>query len=254
MADGTLVVEGLRKAYGGIVALDEVDLTVAPGQIHAVIGPNGAGKTTLVSLLGGAIAADAGRILFDGADLTRFPAHARARRGVARSFQITSIFPDMTIRNNVVLAVLGHEGLSHRRFWSPVSEDSSLAAAAESALAQVGLAASADRLANELSHGEHRELEIAMALAISPRLLLLDEPMAGLGPEESARMVDLIHGLHRTHAILLVEHDMDAVFALADRITVLVNGRVIASGLPAEIRSDASVRQAYLGEEVAGHA
>jgi branched-chain amino acid transport system ATP-binding protein len=216
--------------------------------VHAVIGPNGAGKTTLVAQLQGELAPDAGTIHFAGEDVTRLKPHQRAARGIARSFQITSIFPDLSALDNVALAVQAHQGHSFR-FWKKACADASLREPAMAALERVGLAHRAGMPAGALAHGEQRQLEVAVALATAPRLLLLDEPMAGMGREDSARMVELLRGLKGRYAILLVEHDMDAVFALADRISVLVYGRRIATGTPTEIRGNAEVRAAYLGEE-----
>jgi branched-chain amino acid transport system ATP-binding protein len=243
-----LATRGLRKNFGGIRATDDVDLTVAAGEIHAVIGPNGAGKTTLINLLSGRYRADAGEIVFDGRPVTGLPMAARARRGLARSFQITSVFLDFSVLENVMLAVQAREPHAFR-FWRPVAGDASLEEPAREALARVGLDGRADVRAGNLAHGEQRQLEIAMALATRPRLLLLDEPMAGMGAEESRRMVELLAALKAEYTMLLVEHDMDAVFALADTITVLVYGTPIASGAPDAIRADAGVRRAYLGEE-----
>ncbi len=247
MADALLETERLRKRFGGVVATDEVSLTVIPGEIHAVIGPNGAGKTTLIAQLSGELPPDAGAIRFDGADVTTLPAHARSARGIARSFQITSIFRNLSTLDNVALAVQAHAGHSFR-FWRDARGDAELRAPALRVLAEVGLAGRAGVVAANLAHGEQRQLEIAMALATRPRLLLLDEPTAGMGPEDSERMVGLLRTLKGRHAVLLVEHDMDAVFALADRITVLVYGRVIATGVPDEILANPQVRDAYLGE------
>jgi branched-chain amino acid transport system ATP-binding protein len=248
VADPLLEVRGLTKRFGGLTAVDRVDLDVLPGEIHAVIGPNGAGKTTLVAQLAGDLAPDAGRVRFAGRDVTRAPAHARSHHGIARSFQITSVCREFTALDNVALAVQAHAGSSFR-FWRPARRDPALREPARAVLAEVGLGERADVLAAELSHGEQRQLEVAMALATRPRLLLLDEPMAGMGPEESARMVALLGTLKGRPSILLVEHDMDAVFALADRITVLVYGRVIATGSPEAISASAEVREAYLGQD-----
>jgi branched-chain amino acid transport system ATP-binding protein len=248
MADALLEVAGLVKRFGGLLATDDLHLSVAPGEIHAVIGPNGAGKTTLVAQLQGELAPDAGTIRFAGRDVTRLASHQRAACGIARSFQITSIFLDMTALDNVALAVQAHAGHSFG-MWKAARDEPALREPARAALARVGLDARADVLAAHLAHGEQRQLELAMALATAPKLLLLDEPMAGMGKEDSERMVRLIGALKGAHGVLLVEHDMDAVFALADRITVLVYGRVIASGTPTEIRANDAVRQAYLGDE-----
>ena len=253
MADPLLAIDGLTKRFGGVVASDEITLDVPTGELHAIIGPNGAGKTTLIGELTGEITPDAGRIRFDGRDITALPIWRRSALGLARSFQITSLFADFTALDNVALAVQAHSGHSFR-FWRAARSEPELREPARAALARVGLADRADMLVARLSHGEHRQLEIAMALATSPRMLLLDEPMAGMGPEESARMVRTLHDLKQDLTILLIEHDMEAVFALADRITVLVYGRVIASGPPAAIRANAEVRKAYLGapDEQAG--
>ncbi len=246
MAEPLNAVSGLCKAFGGIVATDNLNLDVAVGEIHAIIGPNGAGKTTLINQISGELTPDAGEIRLAGRDITALPPHARSRLGLARSFQITSIFPDFPVIENVALCVQAHRGHSYR-FWRPVDDDALLNARALAALERVGLAGVSDRNAGHMSHGEHRQLEIAMALATDPSGLLLDEPMAGMGPQESARMVEIIHTLRDDHAILLIEHDMDAVFALADRITVLVHGRAIASGRPGDIRTNQEVERAYLG-------
>jgi branched-chain amino acid transport system ATP-binding protein len=240
----------LRKSFGGVIATDSVSIDVVPGEIHAVIGPNGAGKTTLVNLLSGLLKADAGEIVFDGAPVARLPAAARVKRGLARSFQITSVLRDFTAADNVALAIQARQGHSFR-FWKPVLEDATLRRPAAELLDRVGLAERAEILAGNLAHGEQRQLEIAMVLATGPKMLLLDEPMAGMGVEESQRMVALLQELKAQYTMLLIEHDMDAVFALADRITVLVYGRDIATGAPADIRANADVREAYLGESEA---
>jgi branched-chain amino acid transport system ATP-binding protein len=250
VADALLRIEGLTKCFGGVVASDGIVLDVMRGELHAIIGPNGAGKTTLIGQLAGEIVPDTGRIEFGGRDITGLPIHRRNQIGLARSFQITSLFRDFTALENVALAVQAHAGHSFR-FWRDAGSDDELRQPARSALARVGLQARADSIVASMSHGEQRQLELAMALAANPRLLLLDEPMAGLGAEESARMVQTLRELKRELTILLIEHDMEAVFALADRITVLVYGRVIASGAPADIRANPEVRQAYLGEQEA---
>ena len=252
MADALLRIEGLTKRFGGVVASDGILLQVLAGELHAIIGPNGAGKTTLIGQLAGEIAPDAGRIEFAGRDITALPMHSRSMLGLARSFQITSLFRDFTALENVALAVQAHAGHSFR-FWRNARTERDLRAPAWATLARVGLEERADTVVASMSHGEQRQLELAMVLAAKPQLLLLDEPMAGLGPEESARMVEMLRELKRDLTILLIEHDMEAVFALADRITVLVYGRVIASGLPADIRANEEVRQAYLGEQEAAH-
>jgi branched-chain amino acid transport system ATP-binding protein len=249
MSEPVLKVDGLIKRFGGLVATDNLSLDIRAGEIHAVIGPNGAGKTTMIGQLIGELRPDAGSIRFMGQDITALPVHARADLGIARSFQITSIFPDFTAHDNAALAVQARQGHSFR-FWGNARADASLRDPALRALEQVGLAHRADTVANALSHGEHRQLEIAMALATAPKLLLLDEPMAGMGPEDSARMVQMLKRIKGSIPMLLIEHDMDAVFALADRITVLVYGRNIATDTPDAIRSNEAVRQAYLGDEM----
>jgi branched-chain amino acid transport system ATP-binding protein len=248
VADPLLRVEKLVRRFGGILATDHLSLDVIRGELHAIIGPNGAGKTTLISQLTGQLLPNSGTVHFAGQDITRLPAWRRSALGLARSFQITSLLPDFTASDNVALAAQAHDGHSFR-FWGRAREEQHLRQAAQSALARVGLADRADTLVSKLSHGEQRELELAVALATRPQLLLLDEPMAGLGTTESARMVKLLQELRREVTIVLVEHDMEAVFALADRITVLVYGRVIASDVPAAIRGNEEVRRAYLGDQ-----
>jgi branched-chain amino acid transport system ATP-binding protein len=252
VADALLTVDGLTKRFGGVVASDNVRLDVTKGELHAIIGPNGAGKTTLIGQLAGEIVPDAGRIQFRGQDITALPVHERSLLGLARSFQITSLFPHFTALDNVALAVQAHAGHSFQ-FWRNARDEPELREPALAALQRVGIAHRANSIVASMSHGEHRQLELAMALAGRPQMLLLDEPMAGLGPDESARMVTMLRELKRELTILLIEHDMEAVFALADRITVLVYGRVIASGDPASIRANADVRQAYLGEQEVAH-
>ena len=242
-----LEVRGLQKSFGALRACDGIDFDVAEGETHAVIGPNGAGKTTFISQLAGNLRPDAGVIRFAGEDVTRLPAHARARKGFARSFQITSVFPDFSALHNVALAVQAH--LGGTGFWRPARSDPALTGPARELLREVGLGHREDAVAANMSHGEHRQLEVAMALATKPRLLLLDEPMAGMGIEESQRMIELLARLKQEKTIILVEHDMDAVFRLADRISVLVYGRVIATGEPQRIRTNEEVRKAYLGED-----
>ena len=249
MAEPVLRIESLAKNFGGLRVTDDVTLDVLPGELHAVIGPNGAGKTTLINQISGLLAPDAGRILFGGEDVTRMPVHARAARGLARSFQITSILPRFSVLENVALAVQAHSGTSFR-FFGRAADEEALNEPALSALAQVGLAERAGVAAGELSHGEKRALELAIALAMEPKLLLLDEPMAGTGHDESARLVGALRALKGRFPMVLVEHDMGAVFALADRISVLIYGRILASGTPAEVRADPVVVQAYLGEEM----
>jgi len=243
-----LQVAGLSKRFGGVVAADAIALDIPAGECHAIIGPNGAGKTTLIGLLAGELAPQGGNIRFEGRDMTALPVHCRSQLGLARSFQITSLFTDFTALDNVALAVQAHAGHSFR-FWKDARGEAALRLPAREALDRVGLAARADTRVDRLSHGEQRQLEIAMALATKPRLLLLDEPMAGLGSDESARIVAMLRQLKGSLTMVLVEHDMETVFALADRITVLVYGRVIASGEPAAVRADAAVREAYLGEQ-----
>jgi branched-chain amino acid transport system ATP-binding protein len=251
VAEPLLRLSDLRKHYGGLAVTDGVSLDVLPGEIHAVIGPNGAGKTTLIHEISGIVAPDAGRILFAGADITRLSLPRRVRAGLARTFQITSIIPGFTARENVALAAQARAGSSFRFAW-PAAREGALNAAAMEALDQVGLADRAAIPAGVLSHGEKRALEIAIALATRPRLLLLDEPLAGTGAEEAERLIALLTRLRAATTILLVEHDMPAVFALADRVSVLVQGRVVATGTVGQIRANAEVRAAYLGEDDAG--
>ncbi|MBC7434033.1 MAG: ABC transporter ATP-binding protein [Rubritepida sp.] len=249
MAEPVLRVQGLVKRFGGLTATDDFALDVQPGELHALIGPNGAGKTTLIGQLTGEIRPDAGRIVFLGEDIIRLPVAARVKRGLARSFQIVQLLDDDTALANVALAVQARAGHSFR-FWRSAARDPALLAPARALLAQVGLERAQTRVA-DLSHGERKVLELAVALAARPRLLLLDEPMAGLGAAESLRMTETLRALKGQFAILLVEHDMDAVFALADRITVLVYGRAIATGAADAIRADPAVQEAYLSEEAA---
>jgi branched-chain amino acid transport system ATP-binding protein len=248
VAEPLLRVEKLVRRFGGIVATDHVSLEVASGELHAIIGPNGAGKTTLISQLTGQLPPHGGTIHLADRDITRVPAHRRSALGLARSFQITSLLPDFTAADNVALAAQAHDGHSFR-FWGNARKETHLRETARAALDRVGLGHRAGVVVSRLSHGEQRELELAVALATSPRLLLLDEPMAGLGSTESARMVKLLQELRREVSIVLVEHDMDAVFALADRISVLVYGRIIASDVPAAIRQNEEVKRAYLGDQ-----
>jgi branched-chain amino acid transport system ATP-binding protein len=248
MAEPILAAQALRKAFGALAATDGVSLELYEGETHAIIGPNGAGKTTLISQLAGNLRPDSGNIRFAGEDVTHLSAPARAQKGLARSFQITSIYRDFTALDNIALAVQAHAGHSFR-FWRPAREERRLRDPARAMLEEIGLGARADVPAANLAHGEQRQLEVAMALATRPRLLLLDEPVAGMGLEESQRMVQFLAGLKGKQSIILVEHDMDAVFTLADRISVLVYGRIIASGRPEEVRANPEVRRAYLGEE-----
>ena len=243
-----LEVRGLVKQFGALRATDGIDLEVREGETHAVIGPNGAGKTTFISQLAGNLRPDAGTVRFAGADITALPAPRRARLGLARSFQITSVYPEFSALDNVALAVQAHTGHSFR-FWRPARGDATLVEPALKVLHEVGLGPRAHVLAANLAHGEQRQLEVAMALATGPRLLLLDEPMAGMGTEESQRMIALLQKLKQHKTIILVEHDMDAVFRLADRISVLVYGRVIATDVPDRIKLNEEVRRAYLGED-----
>jgi branched-chain amino acid transport system ATP-binding protein len=243
-----LQIEGLVKRFGGLLATDHVDLVLEPGEIHAVIGPNGAGKTTLINQLSGDLLPDEGRIVLDGRDLTRAPPWRRALAGLGRSYQITSVFPEFSVLQNVALAVQSHAGHSFR-FWRAAMSEPALVGPARAALDQVGMGALAERPVAALAHGQRRQLEIAMTLATGARLLLLDEPMAGMSHAESEGVVELLRRLKGRYTILLVEHDMDAVFALADRITVLVYGRPIATGTAEEIRASREVREAYLGEQ-----
>jgi branched-chain amino acid transport system ATP-binding protein len=246
--DPLLRVENLVRRFGGIAATDDLSLDVARGELHAIIGPNGAGKTTLISQLTGQLMPNSGTIRFAGQDITRMPSYRRSALGLARSFQITSLLPDFTALDNVALAAQAHDGHSFY-FWGNARKEKHLREAAGSALRRVGLERRAGVVVSELSHGEQRQLELAVALATKPQLLLLDEPMAGLGVTESAGMVKLLQELRREVTIVLVEHDMAAVFALADRITVLVYGRVIASGEPSAIRQNDEVKRAYLGDQ-----
>ncbi len=248
MAEHLLRVEKLVRRFGGLVATDNLSMEVARGELHAIIGPNGAGKTTLISQLTGQLMPNSGAIHFAGQDITRLPPYRRSGLGLARSFQITSLLRDFSAADNVALAAQAHAGHSYR-FWANARKERTLREAAHAALARVGLDKRADVLVSELSHGEQRELELAVALATKPQLLLLDEPMAGLGATESQRMVALLKELRKEVTIVLVEHDMEAVFALADRITVLVYGRVIACGNTDEIRNNEEVRRAYLGDQ-----
>jgi branched-chain amino acid transport system ATP-binding protein len=245
-----LELRNVCKHFGGVVATDDVTLEVARGEVHALIGPNGAGKTTLVGQISGMLPVDSGRIVFEGEDVSRLKAHARVRAGIARSYQVTSLFRRFSVLENLALAVQARSGSSFS-FWRPLAAETALAEEAREIASQVDLQDKLDEQAGNLAHGEQRALEVGLALATKPRLLLLDEPMAGMGPQESARMIALIERLRSHLTVLLVEHDMDAVFRLASRITVLVNGRLIASGAPQAIRVDPEVRRAYLGDELA---
>jgi branched-chain amino acid transport system ATP-binding protein len=246
MAEPILQARGLSRHFGGLAALSEVSLACEMGQVHAVIGPNGAGKSTLVNLLSGELPASAGQVLFEGRDITGFAADRISQLGVARSYQKTNLFRQFTAFENCRLAAQSRLRTS-MHFFRPAFARQDLNAAAQHALAQAGVAYRAETLVSALSHGEQRQVEIAMALATRPRVLLLDEPLAGMGAEESARIVALLRELARDHAILLVEHDMDVVFAVANTLTVMVNGRVLESGSPSQIRSSRAVQEAYLG-------
>lgn len=245
-----LVVDGLVKRFGGLTATDHVNFEVLPGEVHAIIGPNGAGKTTLISQLAGELRPDAGTVVFEGRDLANASVPARSLAGFGRSYQISQIFREFTALENVMLAVQAH-ARGRLAFMRPVTADVTLIEPAIAALGQVGLGDRAHARVAEMAHGEHRQLELAMTLAGSPRLLLLDEPMAGMSQKESEEMISLLRSFKGRYAIILVEHDMDAVFALADRISVLVYGRIIVTGSPDEIRSNRAVRVAYLGDEAA---
>jgi branched-chain amino acid transport system ATP-binding protein len=247
MSNALLSIDNLRKTFGALIATDDLSLEVAPGEIHAIIGPNGAGKTTLIHQLAGMMASDSGRVIFEGNDISTLAAPARVHKGLVRSFQITSVLRDFSALDNVALAIQAEQGHSFR-FWRNACADPTLSEPALALLSDVGLGSRAHVRAGVLAHGEQRQLEIAMALATRPKMLLLDEPMAGMGAEESARMTAYLASLKGRITMLLIEHDMDAVFALADRITVLVYGRAIATGTPDVIRSDAEVRRAYLGD------
>ena len=242
--------EGLVKRFGGLLATDHVDLAVEAGEIHALIGPNGAGKSTLVNLISGLLPADAGRIVLDGVDLTALAPHARTRAGLARCFQITSVFRNDSVRDNLLLAVQAQAGSSFRCL-SRRDAEHALQERAEALAQRTGLTEVLERNAGTLPHGVQKRLDLALALAVRPKLLLLDEPMAGMGPEDSQQMVDLIRSLRSETAILLIEHDMDAVFQLADRISVLVYGKVLTSGDAAHVKGHAEVQAVYLGTEVA---
>lgn len=251
MAEQLLEVRQLSRRFAAVDALKAVDFSVEAGEVHALIGPNGAGKTTFIHHVSGALNPDSGSVHFAGADVTALSMHQRVAAGMARSYQITNVFPSLSALDNVALAVQGRaDAGSSFRFWKPVRSEQRLFEEARACLDQVGLGARNETLASSLAHGEQRALELAMALATRPRMLLLDEPMAGAGPEESARMVELIEHLARHVTILLVEHDMAAVFRLADRISVLVNGQLICTGEPEAVRANPEVRRAYLGDHL----
>jgi len=244
-----LRLENLDKHFGGVIATDRVSLEIAPGEVHALIGPNGAGKTTLIAQISGSLQPGAGRIFFEEQDITKLTQHARVRAGLARSFQVTSLFGRFTVLDNLALAVQARSGSSFS-FWKPVIAERALFEQALSVVDEIGLFEKRNSPAATLAHGEQRALEVGLALATQPKLVLLDEPMAGMGPEESKRMLALIERIRARVTVLLVEHDMDAVFRLADRISVLVSGRVIATGAADEIKKNEEVRRAYLGEDV----
>jgi branched-chain amino acid transport system ATP-binding protein len=243
-----LQIRQLTKRYGGLLATDQLSLSLAAGELHAIIGPNGAGKTTLIAQLSGEVAPDSGAIEFDGHDITALLPAQRALRGLARSYQITSVFPEFSVLENVSLAMQAHRGHSFG-FWTPMLAQPALVEPAMRAIAQAGLSQRCSSKVSELAHGERRQLELAMVLVAEPKLLLLDEPMAGMSHQESGNVVRTLQGLKGRYTMLLVEHDMDAVFALADRISVMVYGRIIASGTPDDIRNNEEVKIAYLGEE-----
>ena len=245
-----LELRGVSKRFGGVVATDDVTLDIVRGEVHALIGPNGAGKTTLIGQISGVLPTEMGRIVFNGADVTHLTTHARVRAGLARSYQITSIFRRFSVLDNLALAVQARSGSSFS-LWRPLRTEHALFHEASAIAAEIGLTEKLNQTAATLAHGEQRALEVGLALATRPQLVLLDEPMAGMGPQESARMIALIEKVRAQATVLLVEHDMDAVFRLANRISVLVNGRLIATGAPQAIRADPAVRQAYLGEELA---
>jgi branched-chain amino acid transport system ATP-binding protein len=247
VAEPLLAVSGLTKRFGAFVANSGIDLTVLPGEVHAIIGPNGAGKTTFVAQIAGELAPSAGRIVFEGRDISALPPYRRAALGLARTFQITSVFRSFSALENVAIAAQGLAGSSFG-MWSPADEDAELNRRSREALELVELAGRAAQPCMALAHGEHRQLEIAMAFVNRPKLVLLDEPTAGMGPEESQQVLRLLRRLKSRQGIILVEHDMEVVFAISDRVTVLVNGAVVASGSPAEIRSNRAVRAAYLGD------
>jgi branched-chain amino acid transport system ATP-binding protein len=247
MSEVLLYTDKLCKSYAGLRANHNLDLQLMKGEIHALIGPNGAGKSTAVAQISGELAADSGRIIFEGRDITHVPVYDRARAGVSRSFQVTSVFDEMTVLDNLALAVQAHQGHSYR-FWAPVNRNAHLNQQAAHLAMQFGLDHQHDYLAGALAHGEKRQLEVAMTLAGNPSLLLLDEPMAGIGPGGSKKLTELLDELRGHYTVLLVEHDMDAVFALADRVSVLVYGEIIATGSVDEIRRDEAVQRAYLGE------
>lgn len=248
MTDPILATYGITKRFGALTASNDISLDLRPGEIHALIGPNGAGKSTLIQQIAGGLRPDSGRVMFDGADVTALGTAARARLGMGRTFQISALAMDYTVLQNAVLGALGQRG-DVFRFFRRVMRDADLIAAADQALEQVGLKDQRHMRTSELSHGQRRQLEVAVALTLRPRAFLMDEPMAGLGAEGTAQLMGFLDGLRAQAPILLIEHDMDAVFALADRISVLVYGQIIATGSADEIRTNPTVRSAYLGEE-----
>lgn len=248
MSDPILATRNLCKSFGALTATDDVSIDLKPGEIHAIIGPNGAGKSTLIAQISGALKPDAGSVHLAGRDVSGLTTAERAKAGLGRTFQISALAMEDTVLENALLGALGHSGKPWQ-FWRPASKDPALMASAMSALERVGLASSADQITANLSHGQRRQLEVAVALTLEPRAFVMDEPMAGLGADGSKTMTTFLSSLRTQAPILLVEHDMDAVFALADRISVLVYGRVIATGTVNEIRSSPEVKQAYLGEE-----
>ena len=251
MTDSLLSVQSLSKRFGAVQASNDFSLDVIRGELHALIGPNGAGKTTALNQLSGELVPDSGQIFFDGRRITQLPVHRRARMGLARSYQVTSVFDQLTVRENLSLAIQAHNGHSFR-FWRKAADDPAIRRAILPAMERVGLEERARILAANLSHGEKRQLEVGMALVGNPKMLLLDEPYAGMGPGGAVELTKLFQRLKADYTILLVEHDMRAVFTLADRITVLVYGQAIASGTPEVIRADPAVRQAYLGDDING--
>lgn len=248
MNKAVLSIEGVCKAFGAVIASDEITLDLKLGEIHALIGPNGAGKSTLIAQIAGNLKPDRGRIVLDGMDISSFGVAERANAGLARSFQVSSVAPNFSALQNAMLAVQGNLGKSFS-FIKPAMKDDELVGPALNFLEQVGLAGRENVIASELSHGERRQLELAMALALQPKVFLLDEPMAGLGAEGSKDMTALLAKIKHSAPILLIEHDMDAVFSLADKISVLVYGQIIATGSIDEIRNDPKVREAYLGSD-----
>ena len=248
MAENLLITRSLSKQFGGVKAADSIDIEINSGELHALIGPNGAGKTTLISLITGILECDSGEIEFDGRKINEISAPSRSLMGLARSFQVTSILKDFTCQENVAVAIQAHHGHSFR-FWKRVSSEADIQDKAVDVLQSVGLQNHLDTIAGNLAHGEQRHLEIAIALATTPKLLVLDEPLAGMGRSDSARILEFLKSLKRKYTILLIEHDMDAVFALADRISVMVYGRLIKSDTPENVRKDEFVQMAYLGHD-----